>query len=217
MFSFEKLDITGYQGESVLNTFMKQGQPTKHAALILPGQGYSCQGPVLAYPAYELATRGVDVLCVEYGQHPGFATFPRDEQGQCAVEDARAGLEVLLRQQAYEQLTIVGKSLGTLVMGRLLTTMTFALDVRTIWLTPIITLLGLREQMRQAARQSLLVIGDADFAYDADALARVREFLRGEILVIAGADHGLLIQNDTLRSIQTMKRVIEAMQRFLQN
>jgi hypothetical protein len=58
MFSRKNLDIHGYQGESVPNTFLQQNEATEHAAIVFPGPGYTCQGPVLHYPTFELVAQG---------------------------------------------------------------------------------------------------------------------------------------------------------------
>jgi predicted alpha/beta-hydrolase family hydrolase len=208
MFSRKNLDIRGYQGESVANTFLRQNEATEHAAIVFPGLGYTCQGPVLHYPTFELVARGADVLKVEDNTR-------RSETHNEEVEDALAACQILLQQRLYKRLTIIGKSLGTMVMGNLLATQEFPLQIQTIWLTPILPLPALQEQLHKIAHPSLFVIGTADFYYKPDLLKNIQEATGGEVLVIEGADHGLLIQNDVLASIHVMERVIQNIQTFL--
>ena len=120
MYSQQRLEIYGYQQEAVPHTFFQQREQTDHAAMVFPGLQYTCQGPVLTYPSQELLMRGADVLWVEYDRRPQFATFSPEELQHCCVADAGAAYEGLLRHRTYRQITLVGKSLGTAVMGYLL-------------------------------------------------------------------------------------------------
>ena len=208
MFSWKKLDIRGYQQELVPNTFMQQNETTEHAAIVFPGLGYTCQGPVLSYPTFELLARGADVLQVEYNTR-------RSESHKEEVEDAIAACQELLQQRTYKRLTVIGKSLGTMVMGNLLTTQTLPLAIQAIWLTPVLTVPTFQAQLRNLSHPSLFVIGTADPYYKPDLLKEIQAVTTREVLVIEEADHGLLIQDNVLASIHVMERVIRSMQTFL--
>jgi alpha/beta superfamily hydrolase len=162
----------------------------------------------LSYPAAELLARGADVLYVEY--NTGRSTIHREE-----VEDAIAACQVLLQQRPYKQLTVIGKSLGTMVMSYLLTSLPpDLLSVQAIWMTPVLTLPIFQEQWRKITYPSLFVIGSADPYYDTDRLQQARE-AGCEVLVIEGANHGLLIENDVIVSIRAMEQVILSIRTLL--
>ncbi len=137
MYSLHKLEIYGDQQEAVPHTLFQRHEPTDHAAIVFPGLQYACQGPVLNYLSQELLIRQADVLWVEYDQRPQFATFSPEELQQCCVTDAGAAYEALLRHRTYRQFTLIGKSLGTAVMGHLLTAHSMPLT-QAIWLTPLL-------------------------------------------------------------------------------
>jgi dienelactone hydrolase len=218
MYSLRTLDFQGYRQETVPNTFFQQDKATDHAALVLPGRGYSCQGPVLSYPRLELLARGADVLCVEYTQHQDFSTLANRESVQCSIADTEAAYRALISQRTYQRITLVGKSLGTMVMAHLLTTLSLPAPVVTSWLTPVLSFEGVRTQMKQAPGPAFVAIGTADPYYNPTQVAEVQEALRdrGEVLVIEQANHSLEIGTDALRSLQAMEQMIRVFQAVLE-
>jgi predicted alpha/beta hydrolase family esterase len=204
MVSFKSLAISDYHGAPLSNTFMQQKQAARQLGIVLPGMGYTAHMPVLYYPTRLLTNRGADVLCVEYNYYrkPAFA-------------DAAAALEAGLAQRAYERIVLVGKSLGTLAMGHLITTDARLAQAPCIWLTPIVRNETLRQQITQAKPHSLFVIGTADSHYDPGSLAAAVEATRGQRLVIEGADHSLEIAGSISESIRAMEQVVQAVTAFL--
>src|SRR5262245_25536830 len=124
MVSSATLAVSGYRDEAVPNTFLRQDGATDHIAILLPGINYPCDLPLLYYPARQLTARGADVLRVEYtyNRRPDFAALSAADQAEWLRADTTAACRVGLAQRAYRQITLVGKSLGTLAMGQLLTT-----------------------------------------------------------------------------------------------
>src|SRR5579875_3712458 len=158
MYSLRTLDFQGYRQEAVPNLFFQQDEPAEQAALVLPGRGYSCQGPVLSYPRLELLARGMDVLCVEYTQHTGFSSLADQELLRCSIADAEAAYRALMSQRAYQRIALVGKSLGTMVMARLLTTLSLSEPVLTAWLTPVLNFERVRTQMKEIPGPTFIAI-----------------------------------------------------------
>ena len=159
--------------------------------------------------------RRADVLWVEYDQRPQFATFSPEELQQCCVADAGAAYEALLRHRTYRQITLVGKSLGTAVMGHLLTARSMQVLTQAIWLTPLLRMQELRAQMQQPSGRSFVVIGTADPQYDPTLLAEVQKASEGNVLVIEQAGHDLQIETSVLESLQVMEQLIRSLQAFL--
>lgn len=211
------LQISGYQGEPVPNTFFQQGGATDHIAIVLPGVRYTCHMPLLYYPTRLLLSMGADVLWVEYtyDQRPGFRALSEAERERWFITDVTAACHTALAQRPYRQVTLVGKSLGTLAMGHLLTADPQLAQAQAIWLTPLLRNERLRAQIRQSKARSLFVIGSADGHYDPASLAEVRAATGGETLVIDGADHSLEIEGDLWRSLQALEQVLRAIQAFL--
>ena len=217
MISFKSLSISDYHGAPLSNTFMHQEQTARQLAIVLPGQGYTAHMPVLYYPTRLLVSRGADVLCVEYDYHrkPAFGKASSVERGRWLFADATAALEAGLAQRAYEQVVLVGKSLGTLAMGHLIATDARLAQSPCIWLTPLVRDETLRRQIAQVKPGSLFVIGTADSHYDPAGLAQVVEATRGQSLVIEGANHSLETGDNVLESLHAMERVVQAVATFL--
>ena len=120
-----------------------------------------------------------------------------------------------MAQRPYRQVTLIGKSLGTLSLGYLLTTQTLPLHARSIWLTPLIQSEKLRQQIQRGRHPSLFVIGTADPYYNVTYLAEIQAATGSEIMTIEGADHSLNIENNVLQSIQALEQVMRAIETFL--
>lgn len=215
MHTFQQLAITGYRDEAVPHTFFRQEKATDHAALILPGIGYTCQMPLLYYPTQELLVQGADVLRVEYGQRPYFQDLSDREMVNCITADAKAASQVLLQQGLYRRITLIGKSIGTAAMAYLLNEVNLPPLVRAIWLTPPLRRKELRAMIQQARPVSLFVIGTADSHYHKQGLTEVQNATLGDTLVIENANHSLEIPHDVLQSVKIMEQVIQSLQAFL--
>jgi hypothetical protein len=131
------------------------------------------------------------------------------------MADVVAAYQTGLAQRDYRQVTLIGKSLGTLAMGHLLTQQTLPAQVNAIWLTPLVKFDHLRQQIKQFEGKSLFVIGTADPHYDLDCLAELRQATGGEVVTVNEADHGLLIKGDVVRSVQGLAEVMRAIEAFL--
>jgi hypothetical protein len=216
MISVSTLDIKGYQHQAVPNTFMRQDRETSHLAILFPGMGYAASMPVLYYPGRILVGQGADLLGLEYDyKRSSFQALSDEEQDRWFFADISAACDTGLAQRSYEQVTVLGKSIGTLAMGHLLTTEPRLQEARWIWLTPLLRNERLRDQIKQIKHRALFVIGSADGHYDLGLLAEVERATGGDSLVIGGANHSLEIEHDIMQTIHALERVLEAIKRFL--
>lgn len=214
----DTLAIEGYRGEPVPNRFLRQDAGTDHLALLLPGMGYTLDMPLFYYAENLLTESGADLLRVEYAYagRAGFRTATEEEWLDWLLTDATAAFRAGTSQRGYRRLTLVGKSLGTLAMGHLLTTAAVPPGAtRAVWLTPLLQEERLREAIGRFAGPSLFAIGTADSVYDPAALDALRGATLGEAVVIEGADHGLDVPGDPVASVQGLERVVRAIRDFL--
>src|SRR5439155_18580695 len=142
-----------------------------------------------------------DVLGVEYtyGRQPRFQALPDVEQDQWFRADVSAVFDAALAQRNYERVTLVGKSIGTLAVGDLLTTKTRLPRPECVWLTPLLGNERLCAQIKQVRHRALFVIGTSDPEYDQAKLAEMERATGGESIIIDGADHSLEIGGDVVR------------------
>ena len=212
------LAIAGYRDEPVPNRFLRHDGETSHLAILLPGLGYTCDMPLFYYSENLLTDAGADLLRVEYayGRRSDFHDLPAPERRRWLLADAVAAYRTGLAQRRYDALTLVGKSLGTLAMGHLLTAESPPVGtVRAVWLTPLLRQDDLRRQIGRYAGPSLFAIGTNDPHHDPAHLDEVRAATGGETVVVPGADHGLDIRGDPVASVRAVEQVVRALQAFL--
>jgi predicted alpha/beta-hydrolase family hydrolase len=212
------LSIQGYRGEPVPNQFLRPQGAIDCLAILLPGIGYTLDMPLFYYAQHLLLERNCDVLRVEYAynQRPEFRDLPAGKRAQWLVADVTAANQAGLAQSDYERVVLIGKSLGTLAMGHLLTMEERpAMDIRAVWLTPLIGMGRLREQIGRFGGPSFFVIGTADPHYDPAVLEDLRAATNGEAVVVDGADHGMDVPGDPVASVRAVERVVAALARFL--
>lgn len=211
------LTIPGHQNHPVPNEFLRQDPATDHLAALLPGFAYTCDMPLFYYAETLLLAAGADLLRVEYGYHrrPGYRNLPPSEQRAWLFDDATAALRTALSQRSYQNLTLVGKSLGTLAMGNLLSHPFLPLTIRAVWLTPLLDDDTLYRQIRAHHGPSLIAIGTADPAYNPSLLAVLQQQPNMEIVTIDRADHSLDIPADTPASVQAINEIVRALHALL--
>ena len=207
------LSIQGYRGEPVPNRFQRPEGATDRLAVLLPGLGYTLDMPLFYYTEDLVLARGWDILRVEYAYNrPEFQEMPQAERARWLLADATAAYRAGLAQGQYESIALIGKSLGTLAMGHLLTMADQpAAASRAVWLTPLLGNDRLREQIGRFGGPSLFVIGTADPHYDAAILEEVRAATDGETVVVPDADHGMDVPGDAVASVHAVARVVAAL------
>ncbi len=210
------LHIVGYLGKPVPNAFVRQDGEARHLGVILPGLRYRSSMPALYYPALQLKALGADVLAVNYryDEEPGLKTMPDAERAAWWTTDAAAAIDAALAQRRYERVTIVGKSLGTSTMAPLLADDERLRTAEAIWLTPVLKKPGFPELMKRCPQRGLIVIGTADWYYDADTLADLERHGL-QVLAVPDVTHGLECPGDTVRSAEAMVEATRAIDRFL--
>jgi hypothetical protein len=213
MMTRTQLEIRGEGDEPVPHSFWRQERATAHLGILLPGVAYTCDMPLLYYPAALLRDRGADVLRLEYASERP-ASLAAD-QVQRLFAAVAAACSVALAQRDYQEITLVGKSLGTLAMGHLLTTTPGLARARAVWLTPLPQHAGLGAQIQRWAGRSLFVIGTADPAYDAARLQELTAATGGTAVVVNGADHSMEIAGDMPGSLAALTRIMEAIAQWL--
>jgi hypothetical protein len=217
MHSIETLNVTGHNNEAIPCTFFRQEQDTRHIGVLLPGFGYSGQMPLMYYPRRLLVESGADVFVVgyNYSERPDFVSAPIEERDLWLRPDTIAAYKAALAQRDYEQVTLIGKSIGTRAMGHLLAAEERLPSLRCVWLTPILRNETLHAQITRRPHRALFVVGTADSHYDPAKLAEFRQATAGESLVIENGDHSLEVSGNIVQSIRLLEEIIVKIQAFL--
>ena len=211
------LPIEGYRGAPVPHRFFRQDHEAQHLGVVLPGYAYTCDMPLLYFSVSHLLDLGADLLQVEYAydRQPDYQALAADERAHRLLADVTGAYRAGLAQRDYRQVTFIGKSLGTRALPHLLAAESGLGEVRAVWFTPLLREASVREHLLGGSQPALVVIGTADPEYDPALAARVRETIKGELLVIQDAEHGLEVTGDVVRSVQALEQVMRALQRFV--
>lgn len=218
MVSYTSLDITGYDDRPIENTWMRQSGAADHVAIVFPGYAYRVNMPALYYPGALLAARGANVLAVDtaYDEIDAFQSADRAQRSEWILTDAEAAARAALAQGDYCRVTLVGKSIGTMALGYLVTSDDRLRRADCVWLTPLLRDQHLREQMAASEGRHLVIIGSADSHHDGKLLREVQETAGAQTVVIDGADHSLEVEGDLPATLEAMQHVIQAMDEWLQ-
>jgi hypothetical protein len=216
--SISQLDIQGYQGLPLANTFFQHSMQTKRLAVLFPGRGYTCAMPVLYYPGRWLYTRDANLLTMEYGftrKQQILSKLNEEELLLWLTADASAALQAALETGTYQEVVLVGKSLGTLVLSQLAHTPPAGpTNLSFVWLTPLFKNPILYEAVLRNRPRSLCVQGDADPLYDAAAFERARAACAAQALIIPGADHSLEFAGNLDAALDAVRRLLTALAVF---
>lgn len=210
-----RLEIAGYK-DQIPNVLLSADEPSEHLGIIFPGVAYSAQMPALYYATEVLLTLGADVLRLDHHyRHSDFQTLLDEEKTRWLEADALAVLKAALAIKPYKRLTLVGKSIGTVALVRILPELASLEHVAFVWLTPLLKLNGLKETIAQYPHKALFIIGSNDQSYDAALLEQIRVSTNGQVLLLEGADHSLEIRGDVVASVRIQERIVKVLERFV--
>ena len=165
--------------------------------VVLPGQTYTPDGPLLFFAAQTALTRGWEVRQV-WWQAPRFESD--------ADEVAWVGEQLAAAVEGYDgRVLVVAKSLGTLAAAYAATR-----GYEAAWLTPLLTEPDVAEVLTAYPADQLVVIGDSDPYLSQDVLDR----LPGEHLVVPG-DHILRVPGDPAAMAASHETFVRAFDAWL--
>lgn len=173
-------------------------------ALILPGSGYSSDGPLLNYARMAATRRGASVSAVTWSGVDAMQRLSTDELEHQICEQVRPHLDAL----ASPRPVLIGKSLGVRAAA-----LAAERDLPAIWLTPVLCYPDGLAALRRASAPFLLVGGTADHLWDSDVAFALSE----HVLEIDGADHNMLVPGPMAESAVVLGRVVTAIEEFLDN
>ena len=202
---------------SIPNTYFRQEKKSDRLSLILPGLNYSCDMPLLYYSAQVMLAAGADVVQVKYDYtqtKPRHASSLTERFSQMK-EDVTQIAQVALRQRDYQQLTLIGKSLGTLAIPYLLGADLPVQPQTSIFLTPILNELLPALPLIQQCAHTFYVIGTQDHYYDKELITQFKTENQDHFLIIEGANHSLEISGKIMHSLSELELLVERIDRFI--
>ena len=165
-------------------------------AVLVPGAGYTTQGPLLAYARLAVERRGAEARAIDWSPPE-----VRDVAQRIAWVRGQV-FDVLGDSRAL----IVAKSLGSFAAP-----LVAEQGLPAIWLTPLLNRPEVVEAIAAATRPPLLVGGSADQLWDG-AVARE---LSPHVVEISGADHALYVPGPVSATAAVAGPVADAVEHFL--
>jgi len=166
--------------------------------VLLPGAGYTVEGPLFYYLIGLSLKLGYDVLAINYGYQLS--------QNQISIRDELENLEgeikdTLSKVKSYKKTVYMAKSLGTYFLD----------DLRgndpCVYFTPVDWTMP-----QNIKPNTYFVYGDRDRHLSDDNKTRIYNLS----YIVEGANHGLVCDN-VFDSIEKMGKIIENVESFLVN
>lgn len=157
-------------------------------AALLPGGGYTVQGPLLYWCSALLLQRGWRVFAVSWSPEACSAAEPRHH--------VEAELEAVTAAAGRPPEIVVAKSLGSHALP-------WSVDhgIAGVWLTPVLTDRAVREALGRATSSHLAIGGTLDAMWEPAATLTTRADLK----TFEGADHSILIPSDWEESMRIQR------------
>jgi len=200
------IEVQSRFGVKIPNTFYYHDPAVSKLMILLPGRGYTVEAPALYYTRQMALELGFDVLGLQYG----FTMTGGDFSEQTAPylkEDVAAAVGQVIARSPYQQVCVVAKSLGTLLVAETIEATKLA-NVAVILLTPLPG-----SQQEVGDYPTLAIIGSADQLYTPDMLSTSKPNIRWKVL--DGANHGFEVKGEWGASIDTLRSVVAECELFL--
>jgi phosphoglycolate phosphatase len=201
------LPIQTSDGRPVAHAFHRQDQAPRGLLICLPGQSYGVDGPLLYYPKRILQSRGWDTLGLTYSFQTTMSGLTA-EAVAASMAEAKAAVQMAIRQRTYPQLCLVGKSLGAGVLAWLCREEESLGRARAAFLTPLLGTPIFDTAFVESRSRAYVAIGTRDRFYDPAALDRLRSQRPFELRVVEGQDHGLDFNGSLEASLGDLQAVV---------
>jgi alpha/beta superfamily hydrolase len=206
--------VKGYKEMKVPFAFLNKTENPKGLAIILPGIGYTVRSPILHFATGAYLNRGYDVLHINYEYHTDqYDHFTYEELKSAVAADVMTVLHETLRDADFKSYYLVGKSFGCFAMPEALNFYPLR-NAKTVWLTPQLKAKNVFEEMLNIQNKGLCMIGDRDSFYNKESLEQLQTNKNIDYFIPPGANHALEIDDQTLESIDLVKRVVKMINEF---
>lgn len=211
---FSKKTVKGYKEIQVSYLLIKQDKPSSSLVIMFPGRGYSVQGPLFHYSTGVYLNKGFDILQVNYDYSTKEAESMSLEEEMVRIhEDVNAVIDEVLKNEAYDDYILLGKSIGTIALSSVIDRQEFRL-AKCIWLTPLFQLDKVFESMKSSTQSGLCIIGEEDPCFIQNRYDEIESMETFTSLLIPGTDHSLNYSDRPIDSIDVLKRVITEISLF---
>lgn len=207
-FDTRTIDVSSAYGFTLRHTLYWREPAADRLLLLLPGRGYTVEGPTLYHLLYLGLENGWDVLPMPYGFQVRGNDFSFDQM-PLLQHDVAASANLALSRGGYREVCVVGKSLGTPLAVELAHQVNVA-EKSVILLTPVAGTMSAVGDLR-----TLAVIGTGDPLYSADVVRLTDSAPNIAWRIFDDLDHGLVDKNNWRVSLRALHDILEACETFL--
>ncbi|MGR3765787.1 alpha/beta hydrolase [Rossellomorea sp. NS-SX7] len=207
--------IRGFKNNEVPYRLLISSEHPKGLAIFFPGMGYTVMGPLLHYPTGMLLNEGWDVLHINYQYDSDeYKNLSDEEFDEMLLSDCKNVIDAVLGEKSYESFILIAKSIGTIPMSNELQRETFK-EAKVIWLTPLLKEDIVYNSMKESQHKGICFIGDRDHHYVEERFTGLNSNHHLHLHLIPGANHSLEQDFQVLRSMDTHKDIMAAIETFI--
>ena len=206
----ENLEFKSKLGKSSIYTYRHHPGGSKYLAVLLPGQAYFKDAPLMWYTALAAFQAGADTLSVEYGYQAN--RIPLDQAKlKITVQELESSLNEFLSEHTYDFVIMISKSIGTQIASQL-----GEIGHLKIWRHIFLTPLRSTIDFMRNANEMLVMVGESDPIFSADDLRTIKSMKNVEVLSIPGADHIMEIRGDYGASLRVLENVADRCHNYIE-
>lgn len=207
--------LTGSKDHHFSIEVSEENAGASRMALLLPGVGYRLENPIFYFARQLLIDQGYTVAGANYAYDKveGFRDFEFDEIMRILADDAAIIGEAIADLPDHDELLVVGKSLGTVLMANMLK-QGLLLKAHLAWLTPSSKVEAVADQIMANAQKSFVCIGTADKGYDEKKYAEFAQ-AGATVSLVKDLAHVLECDNDVPKNILGHHQMIMDLQNWL--
>jgi len=214
MIEFVRLPLKSAGGRPLVHKYARHPDAAEGLGILLPGQYYGVDGPLLYFLGDLLSRGGWDTLALTYGFQMTMEAVSAAVMA-ATLEECQEAVRTVLRERDYRRIVLVGKSIGTGVVAHLCLEEPLCAKARAVHFTPTLEVPLFDPLFARTSQPALLAMGTADPFYSSQALERLREQRPFELTLIEGADHSLMIPGDLDASLEALRRVLREAEAFI--
>ncbi len=207
------LDLKSSSGKPLRHKYFQHEGDPRGLLVLLPGDNYGVDGPLLYYPGQILYERGWDTLALTYGYQSEAAPFSI-EVIPGMLQECGGAVRAALKERPYTRIGLVGKSIGAAILAVLCETEPLLEYARSAYLTPPLGPLFDRVFMG-TFQPAYVALGSEDRFYSTDAIESLQAGRAFSLSVVEDADHSLNVAGDLKRTMGIIERVVEETVAFI--
>ena len=201
------LDLISAGGKPLRHKYFQQEGDPRGLLVLLPGDNYGVDGPLLYYPGHILYERGWDTLALTYGYQSEAAPFSI-EFISGMLQECGQSVKAALGERPYTRIGLIGKSIGAAIVVVLCETESLLDHARAAYLTPPLGPL-FDQVLKGTSQPAYVALGNKDRFYSKEALESLQEARTFSLSVVKDADHSLNVAGDLKRTMSIIERVVQ--------